>query len=220
MPTYVRGIAGPIYSHEELAVAALTPDGKHVQAWVTTPPGEVWTPEGGDLIWLPPSATKSTDVDGIGQVIDVVGDPEVQAFVTAQLAVHAKYLDYLRDRIRRGLYKVSAAFRRQLGMLDEDGAELAPRTGTGTLAYKSIDAGRLVVDARRLVADGRRMAGLPIDRDTGLADPGATEARIRDVSQAAAKRYAETGDASAAMAELRAALARTRTVVSEGSRLR
>ena len=32
MPTYVRGIAGPIYSHEELAVAALTPDGKHVRA--------------------------------------------------------------------------------------------------------------------------------------------------------------------------------------------
>ena len=210
MPTYIRGIAGPIYSHEELAVAALTPDGKHVRAWVTTPPGEVWTPQGGDLIWLPPSATKSTDVDGVGRVVDVVGDPEIQAWVTAELAKSAKYLDYLRDRIRRGLYKVSAAFRKQLG-LDDDGAELAPRTGSGTVAYKSIDAGRLVIDARRLVAEGRGMAGMPIDRDTGLADPGANEARVREVSHAAAAKYAETGDAAAAMAELRAALARTRS---------
>jgi hypothetical protein len=54
------------------------------------------------------------------------------------------------------------------------------------------------------------MAGMPIDRDTGLADREATEARIREVSQAAAKRYAKTGDASAALAELRAALAHTR----------
>ena len=210
MPTRIRGIAGSVYSQEELAVAGLTPDGKHVQAWVTTPPGEVWTPQGGDLIWLPPSATKSTDVDGVGRVVDVVGDPEIQAWVTAELAKSAKYLDYLRDRIRRGLYKVSAAFRRQLGMLDDDGAELAPSIGSGTVAYKSTDAGRLVIDARRLVAEGRGMAGMPIDRDTGLADPGADEARIREVSQAAAKRYAETGDATAAMAELRTALDRTR----------
>lgn len=208
MPTYVRGIAGPIYSHEELAVAGLTPDGKHVQAWVTTPPGEVWTPQGGDLIWLPPSATKSTDVDGIGQVVDVVGDPEVQAFVTAQLAVHAKYIDYLRDRIRRGLYKVSAAFRRQLG-LDDDGAELAPSTVTGTAAYKSAGADRLVIDARRLVAEGRGMAGV-IDPDTGLADLGANEARIRSVAAAGVKRFSETGDYAAAVAEILAGVERTR----------
>lgn len=212
MPTYFRGIAGPIYSGEELAVAGLTPDGKHVQVWVTTPPGQAWTPRGGDLIWLPPSATKSTDIDGIGEIVDVVGDPEVQAFVTAQLAVHAKYLDYVRDRIRRGLYKVSAAFRRQLG-LDDDGAELAPRVRTGTVAYKSL----AIREAEQAVEQGRRLAGMagyPIDPDTGLPDIGARpatdEARIKTVAAAAARKYAETGDYAVAVAEVLAGVERTR----------
>ena len=119
--------------------------------------------------------------------------------MTAELNKSAKYLDWLRDRIRRGLYKVSAPFRRQLGILDEDGAELAPRVGSGpALAYKS------------LAAEGRRMPAMPIDRDSGLPDVGATEARVKEVSARAAKRYAETGDYATAMAELLARLERTR----------
>ena len=138
------------------------------------------------------------------------------AWVQAEIDKSNRYWSYVRDRIRAGVYRMTAAAMRAFGF-DEDeiarltGAELTPRTGTGTVAYKSIDAGRLVMDARRLVADGRGTAGMPIDRDTGMADPGAKEARIREVSRAAATRYAETGDASAAMAELRAALDRTRS---------
>ena len=69
-------------------------------------------------------------------------------------------------------------------------------------------------EAAKAVEEGRRLVGLPIDRDTGLpivgARPAADEARVKTVAQAAAKRYAETGDYAAAVAEVLAGVERTR----------
>jgi hypothetical protein len=179
----VRGIAGLVYTEDELAIAGLTPDGMHVQAWVATPPGQTWAPEGGDLIWLPPNATKSTDLDDIGRVVDVAGDPEVQAFVTAEIDRHNKYLDFLRDKVRAGKMKLDAFVAKMLGVpFDEDGVELTPRVGSGPVAaYKS-------AAAERLVAEGRRLAG------SGRLD----DAQLKAIATVAAEEYAETGDIDAA----------------------
>jgi hypothetical protein len=72
-------------------------------------------------------------------------------------------------------------------------------------------------EARKAVEEGRRLAGMtgyPIDRDTGLPDIGARpatdEARVKTVAAAAAKKYAETGDYAASVAEVLAGVARTR----------
>ena len=69
-------------------------------------------------------------------------------------------------------------------------------------------------EARKAVEEGRRLAGaFPIDRDTGLPIvPGRStdEARVKSVAAAAARRYAETGDYAAAVAEVMAGLERTR----------
>ena len=216
MPYRIKGIAGLRYTEEEMTVPSLSHNGTIVEGWVKSP-GHGWEPSDGDLLWTPPNAVKSTDLDGIGRIVDVGPwtPGEDMAWVQAQIDRSNRYWSYVKDKVRAGLYRMTAAAMRSLGF-DEDeiarltGAELTPRVGTGVVAYKSLDPDRLVIDARRLVADGRRGAGLPIDPDTGMADPGANEARVREVSQAAAKVYASTGDASAAMSELRAALDRTR----------
>ena len=157
----------------------------------------------------PPTATKSTDVDGIGQIVDVndFDGPGVHSWVTAQLNRREKYLDLIRAKVRAGAFRLTAELAKMLGMaFDGDAAELVPRTGTGTVAYRA-------ATAKSLVEEGGRLAGLPVDRDTGLPivrGRSTDEARVKSVAAAAAKRYAETGDYSAAVAEVMAGLERTR----------
>ena len=69
-------------------------------------------------------------------------------------------------------------------------------------------------EARKAAEVGRRLASFPIDPDTGLPiiDARPTdEARIKSIAADAAKRYAETGDYGAAVAEVLAGVERTRT---------
>lgn len=214
MPYRVKGISTLRYTPEEMTVPRLSHNGQCVEGWVMAPAGQVWQPEGGDLLWLPPSATKSTDVDRAGSIVDVgpLTPDEKMAWVTAELNKHERYLEMIRNKVRSGAVRLTSFLAKMLGLpFDDDGVELSPRVGTGplaatrTLAYKS-------AQAEELVAEGRRLAGAAlIDRDTGLADPGAYEARVREVSRAAAAKYAATGDYGAAMAELRAGVARTRS---------
>lgn len=161
----VTGHWPPLPTEDELTVPRLSKDG-HVEGWCRRPADGVWRPA--DLFWLPPSATKSTDIDDIGHVVGVndfggIGD---HAWVTAQLNKRERYLDLIRERVRQGAYRLTAQLAKFLGM-DDDSAELKPRTGTGTVAYKSLHH----AEVARTVAQGRRLAGLAgleIDRDTGL----------------------------------------------------
>jgi hypothetical protein len=80
-------------------------------------------------------------------------------WVTAQVNRRERYLDRLRDMVRAGRMKLDAALAKMLGMRFDDGVELVPRAGTGTLAYgKSVDpyalatAKRLRDEAMRLIA--------------------------------------------------------------------
>jgi hypothetical protein len=116
----------------------LTSDGMHIEGWVRPPADGVWRPS--DLLWLPPSATKSTDIDGIGRIVDVkdfeIGDCD---WVTAQLNKRERYLESIRAKVRAGAFRLTAALARTLGMpWDEDAAQLVPRTGTGTVAYRAL----------------------------------------------------------------------------------
>lgn len=191
-------------TEEQLTVPRLSADGQHVEGWCRKPTDGIWRPT--DLLWMPPGATKSADMDRAGGIVDVLEGPGDHSWIVAQLGKRQKYLDILRERVRSGGMKLTAALAKMLG-LDADGAELVQRTGP--IAY-----GKSLEDARRAVAIGRRLAGYPIDRDTGLADIGRAstdEARIKAVASAAAKRYGETGDVDAAMAEIRAGIARTRS---------
>ena len=155
----------PPPSEEQLTVPRLTKDGLHIEGWCRRPTDRVWKPS--DLLWLPPRATKSTDIDGIGRIVDVedFGGIGMHDWVTAQLNKRGKYMEYVRDRVRAGTYRLTAALAKWLGMpFDEDGAELVPRSGTGTVTYKSLDAKRIVEEGRRLA----KLSGYPIDLDTGL----------------------------------------------------
>lgn len=126
MPYRVKGIAGLLYTPEERSVAGLTSDGQHLQAWVQVPEGQVWRPTDGTLIWHPPNAVKATDTAGIGRVVDVV-DFETEAFVTAELAKHERYLELIRNKVRSGALKLTAFLASWLGMpFDQDGVELRP----------------------------------------------------------------------------------------------
>ena len=58
----------PMPTEDELTTAGLSRDGQHVMGWVTPPADKVWTPNDGTLLWLPPSATKSTDLDAAGRI--------------------------------------------------------------------------------------------------------------------------------------------------------
>ena len=151
----------PPPSEDVLTSPRLTADGNHIEGWVRRPTDGVWKPH--DLLWLPPSATKSTDIDGIGQVVDMQDFDGIghHDWVVAQLNKREKYLDYIRAKVRAGAYRLTAQLAKMLGMdFPEDGAELVPRTGP--VAYQAMAA-------KQLVAEGRRLVGsLPIDRDTGL----------------------------------------------------
>lgn len=165
MPYRVPGISTLRYTDEEMSVPRLSADGKHVEGWVFRPAGKVWAPHDRDpLLWLPPSATKSSDIDQAGSIVDVTWDVgELKAWVTAEVNKHERYLDLLRSKVRSGTMRLTSFLAKMLGMpFDEDGVELTPRIGAGTVtAYKSLAA-------EELVAEGRRMTGLLIDRDTGL----------------------------------------------------
>jgi len=147
----------PRVSEDALTTAGLSSDGMTVRGWVRKPAG-VWKPA--DLLWLPPTAVKSTDVDQAGTILDVTEGPGDHDWVTAQLNRRERYLDLIRAKVRAGAFRMTAALAKWLG-LDEDGAELVERTGP--LAY-----GKSYEEARRAVATGRSLAGFPIDRDTGL----------------------------------------------------
>lgn len=152
MPYRVKGIATLRYSDEEMAIAGLTPDGQHVQAWVTRPTGKVWEPHDRDpLLWLPPSATKSTDLDEAGRIVDVTWDiGEERAFVTSQLAKHNRYLATIRERVRAGTLKLTAALARTLGLPFDDGVELAPRSGVGPFVYGKAATVKMIEEGRRM----------------------------------------------------------------------
>ena len=124
----------PPPTEEQLTVPRLTKDGQHVEGWVRRPIGKAWQPS--DLLWLPPSATKSTDIDGIGRIVDVkdFGGIGVHDWVTAELNKRERYLEMIREKVRAGAYRLTAQLAKFLGMpFDEDAAELIPRTGA--LAY-------------------------------------------------------------------------------------
>ena len=156
----------PMATEDELTTAGLSADGKHVKSWVRRPEGGVWKPH--DLLWLPPTATKSSDIDQAGVIVDVTQGIDLD-FVTAELNKRERYLDMIRERVRAGTYRLTAALAKFLGMaFDEDGAQLVPRAGLGTVAYgKSIAAKSLYDEGQRLIAKARP---LPVDPDTGLAD--------------------------------------------------
>ena len=148
----------PMATQAELTIPRLSADGMTVEGWVRRPEGGVWKPH--DLLWLPPTATKSSDIDQAGVIVDVLEGPGDHDWIVAQLNKRETYLDILRERVRSGAMRLTAALAKMLG-LAEDGAELVPRTGP--IAY-----GKSYEDARRAVATGRSLAGFPIDRDTGL----------------------------------------------------
>ncbi len=148
----------PRPTEDVLTTAGLSSDGMTVKGWVRKPTDGIWKPH--DLLWLPPSATKSSDIDEAGVIVEVLEGPGDHDWIVAQLNKRETYLDILRERVRSGAMRLTAALAKMLG-LAEDGAELVPRTGP--IAY-----GKSYEDARRAVATGRSLAGFPIDRDTGL----------------------------------------------------
>jgi len=148
----------PRPTEEQLTVPRLSRDGQHVEGWCRKPVDGIWKPA--DLLWMPPGATKSSDIDQAGVIVDVLEGPGDHDWIVAQLNKRETYLDILRERVRSGAMRLTAALAKMLG-LAEDGAELVPRTGP--IAY-----GKSYEDARRAVATGRSLAGFPIDRDTGL----------------------------------------------------
>lgn len=183
-------------SEEQLCVPRLTKDGQHLEGWVRRPTEGVWRPS--DLFWLPPSATKSTDLDGIGRILDVndfsgIGDHD---WVVAHLDKRERYFDLIQAKVRAGAYRLTAQLAKMLGIpFDEDGAELTPRVGTGTVAAKSA-AVEWVLPIARPVAPRR----------TG-------EAEVKTIAAAAAARYAATGDMGAAVGGICDAVRRRRASV-------
>lgn len=226
MPYRIKGIAGLRYTDEEMSVPRLSHNGTIVEGWVRSP-GPRWQPSDGDLLWHPPNAVKSTDLDGIGRVVDVGpwAPGETMAWVQAEIDKSNRYWSYVRDKVRAGAYRMTAAAMRALGF-DEDeiarltGAELTPRTLTQgpVAAYKAAADREAMIartshaEARRTVEEGRRLVGAArIDPDTGLADVGRPdEGRVKSIAAAAAKKYAQTGDYAAAVAEVLAGVERTR----------
>ena len=202
----------PMPTEDELTIPRLSHNGQCVEGWVMAPAGKLWQPHDRDpLLWRPPNAVKSTDVDQAGSLTDVTWDiDETKAFVTAEIAKHNKYLDVLRSKVRSGTLKLTAFLAKMLGIaFDEDAVQLTERTGSGTLAYRST-AG---ITAKALVDEGRRLAGLPRDADTGLpvlSGRATDEARIKAIAADAARKFAATGDYAAAVAEVVAGVERTR----------
>lgn len=191
MPTHIRGIAGPIYSDEEMTVPRLSYNGTIIEGWVKAPADKARQPQDGDLLWLPPSATKSTDVDRAGSIVEVGPwtPGEDMAWVQAQLDKRERYLDLLRDEVRAGTLRLTAALAKMLGLAFGDGAELTPLTapalGATLGTYKAATDAR--VDYERLEA---------MIRATGPERP---TLNVKAIANAAAMRYVETGDLEAAM---------------------
>jgi len=149
----------PRPTEEQLTVPRLSRDGQHVEGWCRKPADGIWKPA--DLLWMPPGATKSSDIDRAGVVLDVLEGPGDHDWIVAQLNKRERFLDLLRERVRSGAMRLTAALAKMLG-LDADAAELVQRS-TGTIAFDKSE------EARRAVEIGRRLAGAwPIDRDTGL----------------------------------------------------
>ena len=130
----------PRPTEEQLTVPRLTKDGMHVEGWCRRPSDGVWHPS--DLLWMPPNATKSTDIDGIGRVVDVRDGLGPHDWVVAEINKRERYLDLLRDKVRAGALRLTATLAKFLGMDFEDGAELIPRTsvayGKSTAAAKAL----------------------------------------------------------------------------------
>jgi hypothetical protein len=172
MPTRILGVSNLIYSPEEMTVPRLSSDGMTVEGWVSKPDGP-WQPE--DLLWVPPTATKSTDIDRAGSIVDVIEGPGDYDWVTAQLNKRERYLDAIRAKVRAGAYRLTAQLAKFLGMdFDEDGAELVPRTGTVAYGKSSLATAKAIdPDALALAKTLRDTAyalgaGPRVDPDTGL----------------------------------------------------
>lgn len=145
---------------EQLEVAGLSSDGWTVKGWIKVPSG-VWEPDEGDVLWHPPNAAKSTDVDRAGSIADVVimGDT---AWLTSQLDKRNRYIDHIREQIRSGAMKLNAILAKWLGLpWVEDGAEITRRTGP---VYSQVAAKALREEGQRLI----RSTGMRFDPDTGL----------------------------------------------------
>jgi hypothetical protein len=175
MPYRVAGIAGPLYTPEEMTIPRLSHNGECVEGWVIVPTDKAWRPQDGDLLWRPPTATKSTDIDRAGSIVDVGPwtPGEDMAWVTAELAKREKYLDYIRSKVRSGAIRLTSFLAKFLGMDFDDGVELAPR--------QPFSGGP--VAAMKAAADLERM----------ISRTGPDEARVRAIAAAAAMTYAETG---------------------------
>lgn len=153
----------PPPSEEVMTVPRLSKDGDHVEGWVRPPGDGVWKPS--DLLWQPPNATKSTDIDGIGRIVDVIDYEMDYAWVTAQLNRRQKYLDLIREKVRIGAYRLTAQLAKMLGLpFDEDAAELIPRSGRIPYGKSTAAAKALKEEADRLIngpaADDRHRYGL------------------------------------------------------------
>jgi len=59
---------------------------------------------------------KSTDIDGIGQIVDVRDGIGMHSWVTAQLNRREKYLDLIRAKVRAGALRLTAQLAKFLGM--------------------------------------------------------------------------------------------------------
>lgn len=170
MPYRIRGISTLRYTPEEMTVPRLSDNGELIEGWVRRPSG-AWAPE--DLTWHPPNAVKSTDVDGIGRIVDVTEGLGDLDWIRAQLDRRAKYLDVLKSRVRSGALKLTAALAKMLG-LDEDGAQLVPLTGPVAYGKSAMAAAKaLREEGERLMgpdrADNRHRYGLCSCHDmTGL----------------------------------------------------
>ncbi len=115
---------------------------------------------------------------------------EERAFVTSQIAKHNRYLDMIRERIRHGTLKLTAALAKMLGLPFNDGVELVPLKAIPATYSKSATV--------KMIEEGRAMAGLP-------------ESRVKTIAQSAAEQYARTGDMDAAMRSIAAAVRGTGT---------
>lgn len=90
-------------------------------------PEALWTPE--ELLWTPPG-TKSLDL--AGEIVDARSFSD-RTWVVAQLGKRDKYLDIIRQRVRAGVYRLTPALAKILG-IDEDGAVLAESGGGDVMA--------------------------------------------------------------------------------------
>jgi hypothetical protein len=68
----IPGTWPPAPTTDEVTVAGLSPDGKHVRGWVKLPAGAVWKPE--DWFGFLPAPRRPPDLDRLGEIVDVTPD--------------------------------------------------------------------------------------------------------------------------------------------------